>query len=484
MAQPEVTFREVFEDSDDEPDIAYYPAIHNKKVGRPPGSGKNQKRPYEKKGESSKITEPVTIYKAPGFDKVDELEEEDTQDVRMSESPSRENAAKKYRRSRKDPNYNAWEDIKTRTVQMTFEQAAELNPTVKQQIRNGLSEIKREYKVVEINSAQSRLQEDESSSEEEEDTRKTSAYAIGTIENVPVEYIIDTEAGRCMMSNEMRQRLGWGIDCPTNQTFTTANGAKAVPLGKLLEVPVRFGEVTIPVDMIVVQTTTYEVILGNEWLKKAHATVDLNAEKMKITHRGKSFLIPLNIDKGIRPKFEEVKEQEDDGAFVAVNEPEIEEPEETIEEVIQANDQEEGNPWLQEVLDEREDLGIITRSLRLLTQEERSKAYEWMLQDGRCAFCQTRVYAAEMSCDCPWTMRIKKPLEEVWKENQPKSKKNSYRRESYQKKPQQEDIIYDINQWKKGPRSELHPFRKEDPRIWDQFWTEVPYVGRNQFRQE
>ena len=195
MAQPEVTFREVFEDSDDEPDIAYYPAIHNKKVGRPPGSGKNQKRPYEKKGESSKITEPVTIYKAPGFDEVDELEEEDTQDVRMSESPSRENAAKKYRRSRKDPNYNAWEDIKTRTVQMTFEQAAELNPTVKQQIRNGLSEIKREYKVVEINSAQSRLQEDESSSEEEEDTRKTSAYAIGTIENVPVEYIIDIGAG-------------------------------------------------------------------------------------------------------------------------------------------------------------------------------------------------------------------------------------------------------------------------------------------------
>src|SRR5947209_5801025 len=56
---------------------------------------------------------------------------------------------------------------------------------------------------------------------------------------------------------------------------------KAIPLGKLFEVPVRFGKVTIPVDMIVIQTITYEIILGNEWLKKAHAIVDLNGEKMK-----------------------------------------------------------------------------------------------------------------------------------------------------------------------------------------------------------
>jgi gag-polyprotein putative aspartyl protease len=488
MAQPGVTFREVFSDSEEEPDIAYYPAIHHKKPGRPPGTGK--KTPYQRKGESSKPTEPVTVYKAPGFDEIDELAEDEPEDVRMSESPSRENPAKKYRRSRKDPNYNAWEDIKSRTVQMTFEQAAELNPTVKQQIRNGLAEIKREYKVVEINQARpSQKEESSSESEGEEDTRKTSAYAIGTIENVPVEYIIDTGAGGSMMSDELRKRMGWAIDCPMNQTFTIANGAIAVPLGKVREVPVCFGEVTIPIDMIIVQTTTYEVILGNEWLKKAHAIVDLNAEKMKITHRGKSFLIPLNIDKGIRPKFEEVNEEEE-GAFVAVNEPirEEEGSRSMNQEQTDAGEESEGNPYLQEIEDEEseEESEQETNSrdkgkqkegeFRILTQEERELAFDLMMQEGACAFCHTRVYCAEMTCDCPWIIRINEPFEQAWKRNQIRRPTRRQNHQEGRNQLQQEDIIYNRHQWKENQRSQPHPFKEEDDSVCDQFWETAPFV--------
>ncbi|HEY5236329.1 MAG TPA: hypothetical protein VIJ14_09140 [Rhabdochlamydiaceae bacterium] len=45
----------------------------------------------------------------------------------MSESPSWE---VKLRKS-KVYSYNAWEDIKKRPVEMTFEQAAEMNPSIK-----------------------------------------------------------------------------------------------------------------------------------------------------------------------------------------------------------------------------------------------------------------------------------------------------------------------------------------------------------------
>jgi len=194
MAQPGVTFTEIFSE-DEGPDIAYYPAI--RKPGRPP------KRPYSKEPEqsSSKHKDPVTIYKAPGFDEIDELaDEEETRDIRMSESPSREIRHRKSKQYR----YNAWEDIKGRQVQMTFEQAAEINPTIKQQIRNGLAETKPSYKVTEINQAQP----NDSDSENEEDTRKTSAYAVGTIENIPVEFIIDSGAGGCMIAKETLDHLG------------------------------------------------------------------------------------------------------------------------------------------------------------------------------------------------------------------------------------------------------------------------------------
>src|SRR5665213_111464 len=63
-------------------------------------------------------------------------------------------------------------------------------------------------------------------------------------------------------------------------------------------------------DMVVVQTTTYEVILGTEWLDKVHAVIDFNAQKMKITRRGKSSIIPIDINRGIHPAMQEEEEIE------------------------------------------------------------------------------------------------------------------------------------------------------------------------------
>ena len=70
MAQPGVTFTEIFSE-DEGPDIAYYPAI--RKPRRPP------KRPYSKEPEqsSSKHKDSVMIYKAPGFDEINELADEE-----------------------------------------------------------------------------------------------------------------------------------------------------------------------------------------------------------------------------------------------------------------------------------------------------------------------------------------------------------------------------------------------------------------------
>src|SRR5665213_3705618 len=106
------------------------------------------------------------------------------QTYECQKAPSRE---VKLRKS-KVYGYNAWKDIKKRSVEMTFEQAAEMNPSIKQQIRNGLSETKPEFKITQMNSAQLE-HEDSQESEEEKNTRKTSAYVLGSIENILMEFV-------------------------------------------------------------------------------------------------------------------------------------------------------------------------------------------------------------------------------------------------------------------------------------------------------
>src|SRR5665213_730993 len=52
--------------------------------------------------------------------------------------------------------------------------------------------------------------------------------------------------------------------------------------------------------------------------------------------------------------------------------------------------------------------------LRLMTQEERTRAFNLMLLESQCAYCKARVYYAEMTCNYPWMEYIEGTLEEAW----------------------------------------------------------------------
>jgi predicted aspartyl protease len=89
------------------------------------------------------------------------------------------------------------------------------------------------------------------------------------------------------MSKKAIDRLGWDIEESTKMVYITADGTRATPLGKIREVPIKIGGATIPVDVIVTSATNYDILIGNQWLHKARAIIDLNAQKMQINYRGR-----------------------------------------------------------------------------------------------------------------------------------------------------------------------------------------------------
>ena len=106
--------------------------------------------------------------------------------------------------------YNAWNDLKTRIPNITFEQLSQLAPMVKSQVRAGLTGVKPRFEIVEVNHAKETKPEEDrqEDSDEKEDTRKTSAYTVCRIENHDVGAIIDTRAGGCTVSKNLLDRLG------------------------------------------------------------------------------------------------------------------------------------------------------------------------------------------------------------------------------------------------------------------------------------
>ena len=90
------------------------------------------------------------------------------------------------------------------------------------------------FEIVEVNHAkETKPQEDRQEDSDEEDTRKISTYAVCRIENYDVEAIIDTGAEGCIVSKNLLDRLGWGIDKPTKMTIIVADGVEAIAKSRI-----------------------------------------------------------------------------------------------------------------------------------------------------------------------------------------------------------------------------------------------------------
>src|SRR3954447_9865283 len=84
--------------------------------------------------------------------------------------------------------------------------------------------------------------------------------------------------------------------------MSVADGRNSVPLGIVFDLPIQFGDFIIPINAMVVDTTTYDLLIGNDWLKKAKAVIDMNACKMRITWKQRKYEVPLDLERGIRPQ--------------------------------------------------------------------------------------------------------------------------------------------------------------------------------------
>jgi len=113
------------------------------------------------------------------------------------------------------------------------------------------------------------------------------------------------------MSKLLADRLGWSIDKSVSHKLFMANSQKEPSLGVIKDVPITLGACTITIDVIVIESTTYDIILGNNWLKKAHAELSYNKSTLTIYLHGSRHVIPVDFNRGIPSQMEEDSPDED-----------------------------------------------------------------------------------------------------------------------------------------------------------------------------
>ncbi len=109
-------------------------------------------------------------------------------------------------------------------------------------------------------------------------------HLLVEVNNYIVEGLVDTGASMTVMAAAVVRELGMMHLVTRSETYKTASGVITQALGRINEVPVKVGGVQCTMTFMVVDTNSYDVLLGLDFLMKIGAIVDVERSLIQVRH--------------------------------------------------------------------------------------------------------------------------------------------------------------------------------------------------------
>ena len=182
---------------------------------------------------------------------------------------------------RKEP-YNIATDILNRTADISFVQLLRIAPSLRRQF-TGACRTARTLAV--LDELPKSMQ------------NTTALYAVFYLHSLPIRTLIDSGASKSCISLNLIQRLKLTIQEPSTAVFMLGNGDRHASLGIINDLPLKpNGTAAVPTSLEILPTTPADLIVGNDWLRTAHAKIDYQTRKMWI-HHGEPRSIPISYER-------------------------------------------------------------------------------------------------------------------------------------------------------------------------------------------
>ena len=116
------------------------------------------------------------------------------------------------------------------------------------------------------------------------------------IKDKPYQAIIDSGASISMISYQIVKELGLKIDTCSSSLILSATGPSIRPLGIIKNLPIEIEGITIPLDVEVMDATSYSLLLGNDWSQKVEATYNWKNGAYTLRWNNKKIYVPTTYE--------------------------------------------------------------------------------------------------------------------------------------------------------------------------------------------
>ncbi|KAG9291169.1 hypothetical protein G9A89_013041 [Geosiphon pyriformis] len=120
----------------------------------------------------------------------------------------------------------------------------------------------------------------------------TAMYTKATVNNTPIKLILDSGSAGSIVTLQLVNQLGFKVDRAATSQIITADGSTKLPYNEIDSFPFEINGIVIPTKVLVMDATQYQVLVGNDWLTKANATLNWTTQELLINYNGHQAKIP------------------------------------------------------------------------------------------------------------------------------------------------------------------------------------------------
>ncbi|KAG9298041.1 hypothetical protein G9A89_018869 [Geosiphon pyriformis] len=112
----------------------------------------------------------------------------------------------------------------------------------------------------------------------------TAMYMEATVNNTPIKLILDSGFTKSIIMLQLINQLGFKVNHAVMFQIITANRSTKLPHSKINLFPFEINGIVIPTKVLVIDATQYQVLIRNDWLTKANATLDWTTQELLINY--------------------------------------------------------------------------------------------------------------------------------------------------------------------------------------------------------
>ncbi|KAG9286492.1 hypothetical protein G9A89_014658 [Geosiphon pyriformis] len=120
----------------------------------------------------------------------------------------------------------------------------------------------------------------------------TAMYTEATVNNTPIKLILNSRSAGSIVMLQLVNQLGFKVDCATMSQIIIADRSTKLSHDEIDSFPFEINGIVIPTKVLIIDTTQYQVLVENDWLTKANATLDWTTQELLINYNGHQAKIP------------------------------------------------------------------------------------------------------------------------------------------------------------------------------------------------